>query len=120
VRILFDHCVDRRLRRHLLTHNVSTTYEMGWATFKNGALLAAAEAAGFPVLLTVDQNIETQQNMSGRTIAILVLVARSNRIEDLISLVPDVLLALDALKPGQIVKVESVPPTPSASGTATP
>jgi hypothetical protein len=105
LRILLDHCVDRRLRRHLAGHEVRTTYEMGWASYKNGALLSAAESE-FDVLLTVDQNLPYQQNLSGRRIAALILVAPSNRLEELVPLIPQAGLILASLRPGQVVRVE--------------
>lgn len=106
MKILFDHCVDRRLRRHLPDHEVKTTYEMGWAAYKNGDLLTAAEAE-FPVFLTVDQNLPHQQNLKGRAIAVLVLVASSNQIDDLVPLVPEVESALQSIQPGTVVFVRS-------------
>lgn len=105
MRILFDHCVDRRLRRHLASHEVKTTYEMGWAAYKNGVLLTAAESE-FDVFLTVDQNLPYQQNLSGRRIAIVILVATSNRLEDLIPLIPQAEPVLQSVQGGQVVRVE--------------
>jgi hypothetical protein len=54
LRVLLDHCVDWRLRRHLPGHAVRTCREEGWDMLKNGVLLSTAEAGGFDVLLTVD------------------------------------------------------------------
>jgi len=65
--------VPRRLRGLLLDHEISTAQERGWGTIENGELLRAAEAAGFDALITADQNIAYQQNLSSRTIAIVVL-----------------------------------------------
>jgi hypothetical protein len=72
MRILFDHGTPAPLRRALTAHSVSTAYEMGWTELDNGALLQAAEAE-FDVLITTDQNLRYQQNLSGRRLAILVL-----------------------------------------------
>ncbi|MES2465446.1 MAG: hypothetical protein V4671_33175 [Armatimonadota bacterium] len=80
VKLLLDHCVPRPLRTRFAGHDVQTTYERGLGTFKNGVLLAAAESDGFDVLITTDQNLPYQQNSTGCQIAILVLVARSNRV----------------------------------------
>lgn len=106
MKILFDHCVDRRLRRYLPSHEVKTTYEMGWAAYKNGALLAAAEEEGFEVFLTVDQNLQHQQNMTGRRIMVLILVVKSNRLDDLVPLVPHAEPVLQVIQAGQIIMVE--------------
>jgi glutamate racemase len=56
---------------------VSTAYELGWATLKNGELLAAAENRGFEVLVTTDTNLQYQQNLNQRKIAIVVLSTTS-------------------------------------------
>ncbi len=74
---------------------------MGWAAFKNGELLTAAEAE-FDVFLTVDQNIQHQQNLQDRSLAIVVLVARNNRLEMLSPLIPEVTLILPTVRPGEL------------------
>lgn len=71
--ILFDHGTPRGLIHALPKHTVFTAQSKGWDRFNNGALLAAAEAAGFDVLLTTDASIRYQQNLAERTIALVVL-----------------------------------------------
>ena len=73
MRILFDHGTPAPLRSFLTGHTVREAKAQGWDTFKNGDLLTAAEAAGSNVLVTTDKNIRYQQNLTGRTIAIIVL-----------------------------------------------
>lgn len=75
--ILFDQGTPVPLRRHLLGHTVTTTYEQGWATVTNGELLTLAEQAGFELLITTDQNLRYQQNVTTRRIAIVVLRSTS-------------------------------------------
>lgn len=77
---------------------------MGWTSLGNGALLRQA-AAEFDAILTADQNIEFQQNLKTLPLAIVVLVADSNRLESLEPLVPDVLRALATLEPKILVHV---------------
>ena len=77
---------------------------MKWTSLGNGALLKHA-AAEFDVLLTADQNIEFQQNLTTLPVAVVVLVAESNRLESLEPLVPAVLQALDVLSPKTLVRV---------------
>lgn len=72
---------------------------------KNGDLLRAAEIGGYAVLLTVDQGMPQQIIPRGRKIAILLLVAPSNQMEDLLPLVPDVLVALQSVQPGQVIRL---------------
>ena len=88
MKILLDHCVDWRLCKSLTNHDVKTAEEMGWEELKNGKLLAAAAVANFDLILTVDQNIKAQQNLSALPITIVVLVALSNRRADLLLLLP--------------------------------
>jgi len=60
------------LRRYLRSHEVTTAYELGWSTLQNGFLISQAEAAGFDVLITTDKNWKYQQNLSKRSLAIVV------------------------------------------------
>lgn len=104
MRILLDHCVDWRLKRLLPDHEVKTTFEMGWAAVKNGKLIALAQAT-FDVFVTVDRNIQYQQNLHGSSIAIVVLVARDNRLQTLSFLVPQLEELLPTIRPGQVYQV---------------
>jgi predicted nuclease of predicted toxin-antitoxin system len=70
VKILFDHCVPKPLRRELLEHEISTAQELGWEALTNGKLLEQGEANRFEALVTVDQNFRFQQNLIGRSIAV--------------------------------------------------
>ena len=74
MRIVFDKNVPVGVRRFLAGHDVSTFEEMPWhPQLENGALLTAAEAAGFDLMITADQNIPYQQNLAGRKLALIVL-----------------------------------------------
>jgi uncharacterized protein (DUF433 family) len=74
---------------------------------KNGELLDAAESAGYNALLTMDQGFEHQLSLAGRGLALIILVARSNQMEDLVPLVPVALAALDQVRPGSVVRVQA-------------
>ena len=105
MRVLLDECVPTILRHHLPSHDVRSVKSQGWSGIKNGALLALMQADGFEVLLTVDQNLRFQQNLATTGVAVLVMMARTNSIPDLVALVPDVAAALNLLKPGDVVEV---------------
>lgn len=102
MKILLDECVPQRLRNHL--PDQSARYA-GFAGLENGDLLRAAEAAKFDVLLTVDRGFEYEQNLSRRQIAILILSTKSIRLEDLLPHVPNALVAIQSIQPGQVVRV---------------
>ena len=104
MRLLLDECVPRRLRREFPGHEVQTVQGAGWAGVTNGALLRAAEGS-FDALLTVDQGVQYQQNVTGLRIGVVIMVAPSNDIDDLRPLVPWVVEALGQLQPGQIKRV---------------
>ncbi|MBI3705803.1 MAG: hypothetical protein HY244_18560 [Rhizobiales bacterium] len=76
MKILFDHGTPAPLRHVLIGHEISTAFEMAWTGLDNGALLKAAEAQ-FDALITTDQNLRYQKNLSGRRLAILVLPTTS-------------------------------------------
>lgn len=105
MRILLDECVPRRLRREFPGHEVHTVPEMGWSGKKNGDLLRLLTGQSFEVLLTVDQSIRHQQNLQAAGVAVLVFVAPSNRLADLVPLVPSAQAALVSIKPGDVVEI---------------
>jgi len=99
VKVLLDECVDWRLSRDIMGHEVKTAHDMGWSTIKNGELLALA-AKEFAVFVTVDRNLSFQQNLPAFGIAVIVLRASSNRLADLQPLVPALLAAIPTAKRG--------------------
>jgi len=104
MRVLLDECVPRALRTELPGHEVKTVAEAGWAGVKNGALLQLA-ATRFDMILTVDRNLEYQQNFSGLTIAVVVIDAPSNDIDVLRPLMGKVRDAIPKAKPGAVIHV---------------
>ena len=107
MRVLLDECVPKALGRSLVGHAVRTVPQEGWSGKKNGELLSLMTAARFEVLLTVDQGVRHQQNLRAAGVAVVVMVAASNDIADLVPLVPGVLAALTAVQPGDAVEVRA-------------
>ena len=77
MRILFDQGTPVPLRRHLASHAVDTAFERGWSDLQNGELLDVAEQEGYALLITTDQNLRYQQQLTGRQLAIIVLLSTS-------------------------------------------
>jgi len=102
--ILLDNGSPRGIARFLSAHTVAECREYGWDAIGNGELLAAAEAAGFEVLLTTDKNIRYQQNLTGRKIAIVVLGKGRWRL--IRPLLAEVCAAVNAATPGTYTEVE--------------
>lgn len=109
MRLLLDECVPRALKRELRGHEVRTVVEMGWSSQRNGALLALMVKNGYEGMVTVDRNIRFQQNVRASGIAVIVLEARTNRIQDLRPLVADLLAVLESVRPGEFVNVGTAP-----------
>ena len=105
MRILLDECIPRPLRHELPGHDVRTVPEMGWSGKRNGDLLQLMTAENFDVFLTVDQNLRYQQNLKAVRVGIVMFVASSNRLVDLVPLMPKVHGALAAIQPGDYVEV---------------
>ena len=105
MKLLFDECIDERLRFLFPGHDCQTARFANFAGLKNGRLLTAAQDAGFEVLITVDQHIQDQQNLSGRKISIVILCGRTNRLRDLAALVPAAIFALRSIREGDLVKI---------------
>jgi pantothenate kinase type III len=103
VRILFDQGTPVPLRSHLSSHEVATAFELHWSTLTNGELLQQAEAAGYDLLVTTDQNLRYQQNLTGRRIAVVVISSTSwPRIQKDIAKVVD---AITHVEPGSYIEV---------------
>jgi hypothetical protein len=120
VRVLLDHCVPRRFGGLLTGHAVRSVDEMGWSALSNGVLLAQASEE-FDEFLTVDQNVQFQQNLARLPLPVAVLAASNNRYETLAPYAPGMLnwlsrplarelVRLDAA--GQAVRVPSRNPQP--------
>ncbi|GMQ83225.1 MAG: hypothetical protein BMS9Abin05_2715 [Rhodothermia bacterium] len=105
MQILLDENIPRKLKYRLgPNHEVTTVQEKGWAGFQNGALLDAAEGE-FEVFITLDQNLEYQQDLEGRPLSIVIIRSSSSAYLDLLPIVPSLLSVLAALKPGMIEHV---------------
>jgi hypothetical protein len=103
--LLLDECVPRPLKRDIVGHLVEHVTDRGWTGKENGELLALMMREGFAGFVTVDQNLEFQQNIQASGIAVIVLVARANRLKELRPLVPTLLEALERAKPGELIRV---------------
>ena len=101
MKVFVDECVDWRLARDIVGHEVKTAREMGWLTIKSGELLALA-ASEFEVFVTVDRNLSFQQNLPAFAIAVIVLRAPSNRLTDLKPLVPALLACIPRASRGAV------------------
>jgi predicted nuclease of predicted toxin-antitoxin system len=105
VRVLLDESLPRDLRDAIVGHDVDSVHGRRWTGLSNGALLHAAREAGVEVLVTVDRNMEHQQNIQGAGLALIVLRAHSNRLPDLLPLVPRLLEVLPTVRPEEITHV---------------
>ena len=103
--LLLDECSPRPLKRDLIGHDVRHIVDMGWSSKRNGELLRLMLAEHFEALLTVDQNLEFQQNLRASGIGVVVVLARTNRVKELRPLVPQMLRALDRVMPGELIRV---------------
>ena len=75
MKVLFYHGTLVPLRRHLGEHTVDRSAEKGWELLENGELINRAEDDGYEVIVTTDQNMRHQQNLAGRRVGIVVLMA---------------------------------------------
>jgi hypothetical protein len=103
LKVLLDECTPRVLKTQLRSHDVYTVQDRGWAGVKNGALLDLAERAGFEVLVTSDQRLCYEQDLSKRSLGVLVLP--SNQVPVVLRLVPDIDKALAKLADGVVIEL---------------
>ena len=104
MRVVFDICVPRPLRKHLPGHEIRTAQEMGWDTLQNGDLIRAAEPL-FDAMITSDQNLKYQQNLSERKLAIIVLP--TNFMPDVFRMAPKIAQALTGIRPGDFIEIKA-------------
>lgn len=105
MKVLLDECVDWRLSRDIVGHDVKTARQMGWAAIKNGELLALASTE-FDVFVTVDRSLFFQQDLASFSVSVIILRAKTNRLADLRPLVPRLLHAIRTVAPGKAEFVE--------------
>jgi hypothetical protein len=102
MKIILDESAPQKLRLLIEgSHEVITTWFQGWSGLKNGALLTAAEEAGFDLFITADQELSYQQNLTGRKIALLVL--SPNNWSVVKARMPAIRAAINAAKSGRFV-----------------
>ena len=105
MKLLLDENLPHQLRHEIPNHACSTVAFMGWGGAENGAILTLAAAAGFEAILTKDANLQYEQNLVDLPIAVVVLYAASNDMDDIRLLIPRLLVALQNLPPRQITHV---------------
>lgn len=105
MRILIDESRPRQLVPLLIGHDARMVQAEGWSSVKNGELLRRAAAAGFDAFVTPDRKLEYQQHMPRVGVAVIVLLAHTNRIEDIVSLVPALLDVLPEARVGTVTHV---------------
>ncbi len=108
MKILLDENLPRKLAGHLRGYDCRSVAACGWSGTKNGELLALADPL-FDVLLTLDKNIPYQQDLKTVRIALLIVRARSNRIQDLLPVIPECLVVLERIRPREVVRVGTIP-----------
>lgn len=106
MRILLDENLPRKLAAHLIGHECRTVVQCGWSGEKNGDLLALADPL-FDALFTLDKSLPYQQNLDTKRIAVLIVRARSNRIQDLLPFLPECLAAFARIQPRQVIRIGS-------------
>jgi hypothetical protein len=104
MRVLIDECLPQALWKHLPAHEAVTAVYAGFSGLKNGALLQAAEDAGFEVFVTGDRSLEYEQNLPDRKLAVVALSANSWNI--IKNHVPKIVVAIDAAQAGTVTRVD--------------
>ena len=108
MKVLLDECVDCRLARDMVDHDVTTVPRAGWANYQNGELLKVAQGQ-FDVFVTVDTNIRYQQNLRRFDIAVVLLRARTTRVRDLRNLIPALIEGLSTAPKGELTEISDQP-----------
>lgn len=105
MRILVDESLPRQLVPLLVGHDARMVQTEGWSSMRNGELLRQAATAGYDVFLTPDRKLEYQQHIPRVGVAVVVVRAHTNRIEDIARLVPELLRVLPEVRVGTVTHV---------------
>ena len=105
MKLLLDQRFPKKLKRNFVGYDCYTAAESGFAGKVNGDLLTSSERAGFDVLITTDKGFESEPDHKDRRMAVLILLTKSNDVDDLLPLISKSLHSLPFIKPGQILKV---------------
>src|SRR3989338_5852525 len=106
MKILLDECFPVRAKLLLNNHFVETATERGWKSLKNGELLKAAVQNEFDFFLTIDKNLEFQQNLKAYRITVVVFDIRKSKIELLQPLLPKFTAQLDTFEKERAYKIQ--------------
>jgi hypothetical protein len=99
MRILLDECVTKHFKKHLATFEVQTVREMGWGGLKNGELMKACVESRFNIVLTIDKNLQFQQNLDKYPLAIVVSNSKNSKLEALLEFLPEFLNEVENFEP---------------------
>src|SRR5438067_10883252 len=105
MKVLLDENLPIDLPHFLADHQAFTVAYMGWKGLRNGELLARAGSDGFDVVVVRDAGIEYQQNLANLPVAVIVLPKRAQKLEDLLPLVPALLMTINTIAPKTLVKL---------------
>ena len=105
MKILLDENLPHDLRHFLPGYDVFTVAYMGWSSVENGELLQKAGAEGFDVMITKDSGVQYEQHLSTLPVAVLILNAKTNKLEDIRPLLPATMMALANLQPKSIIQI---------------
>jgi len=106
MKIILDECVTKRLKPHLPQHEVATVTENGWSGLKNGQLMTVASTEGFDILLTIDKNLQHQQNIGKYPLIVVILNSPSSKLEMLVTFLPSFEKQIPAFTKGNAYLVE--------------
>jgi predicted nuclease of predicted toxin-antitoxin system len=105
MRILLDECVTKKMKSHLTEFEVKTVVEMNWGGTKNGNLMRIAIDNGFDILLTIDKNLEYQQNLNRYPISVIILIVKRSKIEYLLELIPEFKAKINSFEKGKSYRI---------------
>jgi hypothetical protein len=106
MKILLDECLPKRLKSFLTDFEVNTTEEMGWTSLENGNLIKAAIEKEFDILLTIDKNLEFQQNIKSYNITVVVFNVPRNKIDFISPLIPELKEKINTFEKGKVYYIK--------------
>ena len=104
---MLDECITKKLKSYIKDFEVYTVVEMGWSGLKNGELLKNCSLNNFDILLTIDKNISSQQNIKRYIISVVVLNSINSKLESIIPLIPQFKEEISYFKKGHFYSIDN-------------
>ena len=103
--IIIDECLPKRLTQFFPEQEVWTVPQIGLSGSQDKVLLDELDIKNIDIFITIDGNIEYQQQFENRVFGTVIIRAVSNRFSDLLHLKDELVNAVTTVTPGNVIHI---------------